>query len=122
MLEKIKAASTQIKFCLIMPLIMAVLYLIAVADLDYGYYTFLRIISLIMLGIFVIVYYGATESFLNFPCIAAIFIAVLFNPIAPIYMSAEVWAVLDVISAVVMIAIFVYILVNNVSKAPPANE
>lgn len=116
MLEKIKAASTQIKFCLAMPLIMAVLYLIAIADLDYGYYTFLRIISLIMLGIFVFVYYGATESFLNFPCISAIFIIILFNPITPIYLDSSTWLILDLISAAVMFLITIYIFVKDVSK------
>lgn len=122
MLEKIKSASSQLKFCLVMPLVLALLYLIgADGTLDYGYYTFIRVISLIMLGIFIFAYYSVRGTLLNFPSIAAIFVMVLFNPIAPIHMSSDTWAVLDVISAISLVAVSIYILKTDISNGSSQN-
>lgn len=116
MIDKFKSASGTIKYCVIMPLVLAVLYFIAIADLAYGYYTFIRIISLVMLGIFIVAYCMVCDqakiSLLNFPNITAAIILILFNPIFPIYMDKSTWIVFDVIAAIAMVAVSIFVLCN----------
>ena len=108
-----KKMSSTTKYCILMPLVMAVLYFVAIANLPYGYYTFLRVFSLIFLGIFILAYCTTCSdlqiSMLNFPNVAAGAIIVLFNPIFPIYMDKSTWIVFDAISAIIMIAISIFI-------------
>lgn len=109
-LDNFKKSSPSKKYCAIMPLILSIFYFIAIADLDYGYYTFIRILSLVFLGIFIIVYGAFKESFFNFPCIASLIILILFNPIVPITFESNTWKVFDIISGLVMIVISIYIM------------
>ncbi len=95
----------------IMPILLAILYLIGTANMDYGYYTFIRIATLILLGIFLFAYMSYTDSFINFPNVTAIIIMILFNPITPIYLSKSVWIVFDIISAIVLVIDSLYILI-----------
>lgn len=69
-----------------------ILLLIAVLPLDYGYYTFLRwMICGISAYIAVKAYQWKTEW------VTWVFgaIAVLFNPIIPIYLTKEIWQPID---------------------------
>lgn len=113
MSENNKMPSTT-KYCILMPLVLAMLYLIGIADLAYGYYTFLRIFSLIFLAIFIFVYCMTCDALraplLNFPNIAAGAVLILFNPIFPIYMDKDAWIAFDVIAAIVMLAISIFVL------------
>ena len=115
-----KKMSASIKYCILMPIVLAVLYLIGIADLAYGYYTFLRIFSLIFLGIFIVSYCMTCAdlnlSCLNFPNIAAGAVLILFNPLFPIYMDKDTWVIFDAISAVVMFVISIYVLCQYKSE------
>lgn len=76
--------------------IVAVLLFIAVAPLPYGFYTFMRISVCGCAG------YIAYKGFSNYekgawPWILG-FIAILFNPVATIHMSKEIWMIADAIT------------------------
>lgn len=120
MLEQFKKLSAGLKYCIFAPIILAALYLISIANLEYGYYTFVRIISLVALGIFIFMYCTELGSYLNFPNIATTVVLILFNPIAPIELSKTPWIVLDILSAVTMLAIAIYIICLHCYK--PAKE
>lgn len=118
--ENFKESSAGMKYCLIIPLVMMILFLIATGDLDYGYYTFLRIFSFVFLIIFVIAYCSATESFLAYPIIATGAIIILFNPINPISFEEDTWAVFDILSAVIMLSITIFIAIKIYKKPSDA--
>jgi hypothetical protein len=78
--------------------IVAVLLFIAVAPLPYGFYTFMRIIVCGCAG------YMAYQGFSNeekgmWPWILG-FIAILFNPVATIHMTKEIWMAVDSITGI----------------------
>jgi hypothetical protein len=78
----------------------AVLLLVALLPLPYGYYTFLRIVVCGTAG------YGAylfAEDGRMQWTIALGLLAVLFNPIIPIYLDRTTWAILDLAAAVVLL-------------------
>ena len=81
---------------LIPALVVAGMLLVAVAPLPYGYYQFLRWVTC---GVSVFI---AVESY-RWKKTWAIWlfaaIAVLFNPIFPIYLSKEIWQPIDLTSA-----------------------
>lgn len=77
-------------------LIIAALLLLAILDLPYGYYTFLRIVVSIAAGIIALNSYEDEDSDLWFFYAG---VAALFNPIIPVYLPKELWIVLDVIIA-----------------------
>ena len=81
----------------VVKIVIAALLLLAIASLPIGYYTFLRIVVCIASVVLCVVY------FKNIKSLAIIFgvIAILFNPILPIYLSKEIWIPIDVITAIV---------------------
>ena len=82
-------------------LICAGVLLLGVANLPIGYYTLLRIIVTIG-SISVIV--TEFRKGLNFWNIVFGFIAILFNPIIPIYLNDKsVWMYIDIISGIIFI-------------------
>ena len=100
--------------CEVISLILAVLYLIGMADLPYGYYQFLRIASLVLLPIFILLSFGSGlfKYFINIITIPSIFLLILFNPIFPIYLDKETWVVLDLISAILLFVMDVILLIK----------
>lgn len=88
-IKKIKLSTLQI-FTLFV-----VVYLIITAfvdlDVSKAYYQILRWVTTICSGIFAYKYFNKKQ--LSF--IIACSIAVLFNPIAPIYLEAETWKIID---------------------------
>ncbi|NQT97178.1 MAG: hypothetical protein HQ562_05490 [Candidatus Marinimicrobia bacterium] len=79
-------------------LIASGLLLIALLDLPYGYYTLLRIIICILAGYTAYVAYESEK--IPWVWIFGL-IAILFNPVIPIYLDRETWAVIDIIVALV---------------------
>lgn len=73
----------------------AALLLIALLPLPYGYYTFLRLTVTISAAFAIYSFWEDT------PWLAWIFIsvAILFNPLIPVYLDRQIWAILDVITA-----------------------
>lgn len=108
-----KKISTGIWFTTITCGIMAALYLIGIADLDYGYYTFLRVFSMVALPIAVFVYMDTTGKINTIMTYAPAVIFILFNPIFPIYLDKETWVVLDLICGTAMIVCGIYALVSK---------
>ena len=91
-------------------LICAGLLFIAIADLPIGFYTFLRIIVTIgAVGAII------SENELNFWVIIFGIIAILFNPLIPIYLNDKsAWIPIDIIAAVIfVIKSFTYIKQNK---------
>jgi hypothetical protein len=77
-----------------------VLLFIAVGDLDYGYYEMLRIVITIFAIFFAFKLNSIQQKGWMLSMIA---IAVLFNPIFPIYLEKSSWTVFDIISAVIFL-------------------
>ena len=72
----------------------------AVAEWPYGYYTILRWITCIAS---ILVVFQAFEKNTDWAKIAFIIIAILFNPLAPVYLSRSTWVPLDIITAILFI-------------------
>lgn len=90
-------------------IIPATFLLIGIADLPIGYYTFLRIVVCLSSSV---IAYGcySREKKINFG--AALFgvIALLFNPIIPVYLqNKEIWTVIDIISAISFVGAGIYL-------------
>ena len=76
----------------------ALLLVLALLPLPYGYYTFLRLVVTIAAAIAAFLVYQQASLNRSW-AIAFGIIAVLFNPIFPVYLDREVWAVIDLFAA-----------------------
>jgi len=90
------------------PAIVAIiLLLLTFLDWPYGYYTFLRII-VTGIAIYYAYYLYAVANQLNFWFWGLIAIAILFNPIFPIYLRDKtIWGIIDVIAAIFFISLII---------------
>ena len=69
-------------------------FFIAIFGLPYGYYEFLR---LVVTGISLYAAFGLLEKdTINFWVM--LFIALLFNPLIPIYLSKDIWILINIIA------------------------
>ena len=82
----------------------AVALLLALAPLPYGYYTLLRIV---VCGAAALLAFNDFKRFgsVSFWVLLMGGIALLFNPIIPIHLSREVWAPINILTA---LALFIY--------------
>ncbi len=88
----------QIKYKNVLTVISIVMLLLAIPSLfSYGYYQFLKWI-ITATAIFSL-YLSSKLGKKIWLCIMAI-IAILFNPIAPIYLDKETWVIIDFIVAI----------------------
>lgn len=86
-----------------LPFLAAVLLFLGIADLPIGYYTLLRIVVCLIGVVFVIYEYGREDK-KSFLCILFGIIALLFNPIIPIYLlNKAIWSVLDFLAGCVFV-------------------
>ena len=85
---------------LIPGIIVAILLLIALADLPYGYYQFLR---WAVCGMAIFMVYVSYSSNIKWFMWVFIVIAVLFNPIIPIHLNREIWRPIDIVSAIIFL-------------------
>ena len=84
--------------------ICAGLLLLAIANLPIGYFTFLRIV--VTIGA-VCVIINEIENGLNFWVIAFGLIAIIFNPIMPIYLNNKsAWIFIDVVASILFLIKF----------------
>jgi nicotinamide riboside transporter PnuC len=83
----------------VLGLVAAALLLVALGPWPYEYYTALRII---VTGASVVLAVAAFRTKQTGWAIAAIVVAVLFNPLVPIWLDRGVWAILDVASALLL--------------------
>ena len=95
---------------LIIKIIVVMLLLGALADNPYGYYQVLR---WVVCGVFGYSAYLAYEKKEVVWIWILGIIAVLFNPFIPFYLSREIWTIVNIISAVVLIVNVFYTLSKN---------
>ena len=76
--------------------VIAGLLLLGVFELPYGFYGFLRIVVTLYA---VVLAYSAYKNRANNVMYLWIGIAILFNPLLPIYLGKEIWVVLDLLTA-----------------------
>ncbi|MBU4349178.1 hypothetical protein KJ830_02225 [bacterium] len=72
----------------------------AIAEWPFGYYTLLRWITCIAS---ILVAFQAFEKNIDWAKVVFIVIAILFNPLVPIYLSRSTWIPLDIITAIFFI-------------------
>lgn len=87
-------------------LLLSLLLVFALLPLPYGYYTFLR---LAVFGGGLFIAYQLYEKNLHSWSIFVVLPILLFNPVIPIYLSREVWLVLDLFTACLFSYIGFYI-------------
>ena len=81
-------------------IVLAILMLICLADMQYGYYEFVRYIALIG---FSLLAYIAYQQKREAEIIVFIALAILFQPLFKIALGRELWNVVDVIVAIGLI-------------------
>jgi hypothetical protein len=84
--------------------IVALLLVFALADWPYGYYTFLRWAVFLVAGLHLFsaeVRPSQTGVILGF-----VVLGILFNPIAPVYLTREIWSVVNIVGAVFILLSF----------------
>jgi hypothetical protein len=78
-----------------------ILLLLAIPPIwPYGYYTLLR---LVVCGTSAFIAYRAYEFHRQFLTYLAGFLALLFNPFVPIHLDKELWSILDLLSALIIL-------------------
>jgi hypothetical protein len=65
----------------------------------YGYYMFLR---LVVCGAAVFIAYKAYEQRKQVLAYTAGLLALLFNPVIPVHLNKEMWAIIDLITAIIV--------------------
>jgi len=79
----------------------AILLIVALGHHPYGYYTFLRWAVTIAAIIVAVVAWKSNSPWVTW---AFVGIAILFTPIAPVYMSRHSWRPIDIICAIAFLA------------------
>lgn len=96
--------------------IAAVMLLLALLDgWEYGFFTFLRFVVFATCGY--VAYLALTAEQNPFWVWALGGIAVLFNPFIPIYLTREVWVVIDFLVAIFLLATMALLRLPNQSDA-----
>jgi Na+/alanine symporter len=94
-----------------------IMLFLALARLPYGYYTLLRFVvcGTTAYG----AYLASTEQ--KKPAWAWIFgiIAVLFNPFIPVHITRDIWAVIDIAVALLLVVSLLFL---REPKSPPADS
>lgn len=79
---------------------LAVLLIICLANMPYGYYQLIRIISTILFCYFSLYHYNISEKSY---ALLFLFLAILFQPFIKIALGRELWNIVDVIVGVLLI-------------------
>ena len=91
----------------LLPLVLCVVFFISIFDMPYGYYTFARVIVFVLSLIFLILWYVANGMEFSMKFIPVIVVAILWNPILPVYLDKEIWVVLDILASIIEIIVSV---------------
>lgn len=78
------------------------LLLVALGELPYGYYTFMRW-ALTASAIWMIV--AASRSVSRWTAVPLTMLAILFNPIVPVYLQRDIWVLIDIFAAIVFVVL-----------------
>ena len=79
----------------LIPLISSFIFLFSIFDMPYGFYTFARLAVFVFSIIHLFVWHEKNKEF-SAKYIPVIVIAILWNPISPIYFGKETWIVLNI--------------------------
>lgn len=84
----------------IVKLILAVLLLLCLADMPYGYYNFVRFVSTFVFAYYAFGYYKTDKAVLGFAFLA---LTILFQPFMKIALGRDMWNIVDVAVAIILI-------------------
>ena len=84
----------------IVKIILAVLLLLCLADMPYGYYNLIRFISTFVFAYYACEYYKANK---NVHGIVFLALAILFQPFMKFTLGREMWNMVDVVVAIGLI-------------------
>lgn len=85
-------------------LILSALFILCLAPMPYGFYSLIRFVAMIVFAIYAYVYYEKKNNKL---AIAFLSLAILFQPLLPIYLGRMLWNIIDVIVAIFLIVLYV---------------
>lgn len=91
-------------------LVLAVLLLLCLLSMPYGYYVLVRFVSMIIFGIMAWGFYNNNKIPL---CILFASLALLFQPFLKIALGRFIWNVADIVVAVLLISLWY---LNNISS------
>lgn len=91
----------------ILPIVISAILFFSIAELPYGFYTFMRIVVPLLSAIYLFFAYDKTDEF-NLMMIPNILIVILWNPIFPVYMEKETWVMVDVIFGICELGVAYY--------------
>lgn len=85
-------------------LILAAILLVCLAPIPYGYYTFVRFVSMVAFGVMAYRYYAQHKTALT---ITFASLAVLFQPFIKIALGRTMWNIVDVIVAILLVWLWI---------------
>ena len=85
-------------------LVLAALMLLCLAPMPYGYYMLVRFVAMVVFGVMAYQYYLRQKTVAT---VVFVVLALLFQPIYKIALGRATWNVIDVLVAVLLIALFV---------------
>lgn len=101
---------TQKNSYILSSMLAIILLLLALFDLPYGYYNFLRIMIFIISCYSIYVFYKYEKILWVW---IFVIIAVLFNPIIPIYLDKSLWKIVDIVAVIIFLISFIFNKKNN---------
>jgi hypothetical protein len=84
-------------------LILSALFLLCLAPMPYGFYSLIRFVAMIAFAIYAYVYYEKKNNKL---AIIFVSLAILFQPLLPIYLGRTLWNIVDVIVAIFLVVLY----------------
>ena len=90
----------KLRTSLIVKLVLAVLLLLCLADMPYGFYQIIRFVAMVSFIYFSYEYFKDKQDKLGFAFAA---LALLFQPFLKITLGRTIWNILDVVVAVGMV-------------------
>ena len=91
----------------ILPLVIAAILFVSIAELPYGFYTFMRIVVPLLSIIYLFFAYMEEDRF-SLMLIPNIIITILWNPILPVYLDKESWVMIDAIAGICELVVAFY--------------
>ena len=80
---------------------LAIMLLLCLFPLPYGYYTLVRFVAMVVFAIMAYVYYEQKNTLF---CVVAVALVLLFQPFQKVALGREVWNVVDVLVSIILIA------------------